>query len=100
MVGDLLSLLDVPHLDGASCRGLQDLYDRTIANGRGITLEIRQARETAQAICRQCPALAECRDWTNSLPRSKRPLGVTAGLVLGDFARRRTPRRRKTRRAA
>jgi len=37
--------------------------------------------DQAIALCRQCCVLGKCSEWVNSLPASKRPVGVTAAVL-------------------
>lgn len=70
MIGALLA---APHLPRARCRGqhlLTDVWDDP------LVIEYCQ-----QELCAKCPELQPCRAWVESLTPSKRPLGVTAGLV-------------------
>lgn len=69
-----------PPLPGARCRDQTELFDRTVGE-RGRQKDAREARATAVAICRGCPALRPCRGWLDSLPPGERPIGVIAGLV-------------------
>lgn len=72
----------VPDLAGARCRGRRELFDATISSERGGTTDAAEyAREAAQRLCEQCPALDRCRQWLHSLPPRQRPLGVVAGQV-------------------
>ena len=54
-------------LDLAACRGQWELFDSTrVRAGRHV---LEQARAEALGICAQCPALAACGEWLESLPR-------------------------------
>lgn len=78
---DLLgALAGVPRLDGARCVGRATLFDpqRDRENWRAAA----ERHQAAQAICRDCPALARCRDWLDGLPKSDRPPGVVAAQLL------------------
>jgi hypothetical protein len=73
---DLLrELAATPDLPGAACVGERDVFDACTERGahRVYTLAVR--------ICSQCPALAACSAWLNSLPVEERPHGVTAGVI-------------------
>ncbi|BCP02035.1 hypothetical protein MINTM018_48040 [Mycobacterium intracellulare] len=89
---------EIPDLRGARCKGMAQLYEQTIATNRdgGPTREETDAaRETALRICAACPSLAPCRAYIAALPKSRRPLGVVAGQVIGSTGRSlrtRTPR--------
>lgn len=82
----LLAELATPVLPGARCRGRHELFDAAIGDSpRGPQDERDYAREAAARICRQCPALASCREWFESLPHEQRPLGVTAAVVVNAY---------------
>jgi hypothetical protein len=69
-----------PRLDLAACRGQWELFDSTrVRAGRHV---LEQARAEALGICAQCPALAACGEWLESLPRRRRPKGVVAGRLI------------------
>ncbi|MGD9517526.1 MAG: WhiB family transcriptional regulator, partial [Mycolicibacterium sp.] len=40
-----------------------------------------QRHSEAIVLCARCPVLDRCVEWYESLPRSKRPFGVVAGIV-------------------
>ncbi|SHQ69014.1 Uncharacterised protein [Mycobacteroides abscessus subsp. abscessus] len=86
----LLAELATPVLPGARCRGRHELFDAAIGDGRGALDERDYARQAAARICRQCPALASCREWFDSLPHEQRPLGVTAAVVVNSCPPRKT----------
>lgn len=89
MHADLLTeLAQLPQLPGASCRGLEWLYDQTVPTGRGLNTDQHEARKQAAAVCARCPALAECRQWVDQLPRAQRPRGVVAGALTDSQGRR------------
>ena len=66
-------LRGAPKLDGALCVGQDRLFDAAD----------RERTRQAAAVCQRCPALAECRAWAKTLPRSTRPPGVLAGRLHG-----------------
>ncbi|WP_082947664.1 WhiB family transcriptional regulator [Mycobacterium sp. E2479] len=70
------SMLSVPRLAGAACRGRPELFD---LDHRSCPDEI----ERAQRICSACPAMAACRAWIDATPEQRRPTGVVAGMLLG-----------------
>lgn len=73
------ALVGAPALPGARCRGRSHLFD-DIAEGE--LRDVMDARhQQALGLCRTCPALASCSAWFDSLPKSRRPLGVVAGKV-------------------
>lgn len=75
----------VPNLAGAQCRGRTELFDATIETSRERTLEeVEYARAAAKRLCGTCPALNPCRQWLDSLPRTKKPPGVVAGRLNDD----------------
>lgn len=67
------ALAGIPDLSGARCRGQWSIWDET---------DNPEVIEYAKNQCEACPALAECREWADSLKPSKRPLGVVAGRVV------------------
>ncbi|GAS87542.1 hypothetical protein [Mycolicibacterium brisbanense] len=77
---DLLAAVGVaPALPGARCRGKHHLFDDA---GKDEAPEVvAQRHQQALGLCRSCPALASCGRWVDSLPRSRRPPGVVAGVV-------------------
>ncbi|KHO18648.1 hypothetical protein [Mycolicibacterium setense] len=80
-----------PALPGARCRGRSHLFD---GGPPGEDDEIRAARiGQALALCHRCPALAHCRRWHDSLPVSRRPVGVVAGRVNTTTDRGQPPHR-------
>lgn len=72
------ALAAAPRLPGAACIGrgeeLFDLRDASDPDRPAVEAE-------ALAICHQCPALAACGRWLDSLPPRLRPTGVAAGVV-------------------
>ncbi len=67
-------------LPGAACRGRAQEFD---ADRDGESRDGREDRlDGAVAICRQCPALTDCADWLDRLPRRRWPTGVVAGRVI------------------
>lgn len=75
----LLAALGTPRLDGALCRGRQELFDPPDADTPERAREMNQAR--ALRLCGRCSALADCRRWLDGLPKAQRPTGVVAGRV-------------------
>lgn len=71
------ALLGIPHLPGALCRGRPDLFDLK----PGTSTDRDAVATQALALCRACPALANCQRWFESLPRKERPSGVVAGRI-------------------
>lgn len=68
-----------PSLPGAKCRGRHHLFD---APEPGVDTEnTRNSEQRALRLCAECPSLVRCRAWLESLPKSKRPPGVVAGVV-------------------
>ncbi len=59
-------------------RDHRELFDRTVARGRGVIA----ARRDAIEICAGCPVLARCAAWVATLEPSERPRGVVAGQVI------------------
>jgi hypothetical protein len=76
------ALAGVPHLEGARCLGRPHLFDPVDRGERAETVAERHRQ--ALGLCQQCPALALCRTWVESLPASRRPSGVVAGEVYGE----------------
>jgi hypothetical protein len=76
LVAELLDELAqrVPNLPGAACKGRPSTFDVADRHDPKI--------EAAQAICRTCPALRDCRAWLDGLPRSARPCGVVAARYI------------------
>lgn len=77
---NLLAVLGgIPRLDGAACVGLHEAFDPP---RNGEHLEDQQHRyQSALRICARCPALTDCRQWFDSLPRRQQPHGVIAGQL-------------------
>lgn len=77
MIAELLADLAhaVPDLPDAACRGQQTVMD--VPTGRD-----HAAIAAAQHVCAGCRARRECEAWLDSLPRSRRPSGVVAGIYL------------------
>lgn len=69
-VGLLTLVADTPALPGALCRGRAPAWD----------LSDLPSICRAMTACDRCPALARCRDWANSQPRSQLS-GVIAGRL-------------------
>jgi hypothetical protein len=75
----LVAVGAAPCLPGAKCRGRHALFDPP-----GISEDpdaVAARHEMALSLCEHCPALARCREWLDSLPPRRRPLGVIAGTV-------------------
>lgn len=70
-----------PSLPGAKCRGRHRLFDPKAEFDPEPPEHTEQRHRQALALCAECPALARCADWVDSLPRSKRPSGVVGGRV-------------------
>ncbi len=72
----LAGLLDAipaaPPLERGRCIDQWDLFDAT---------DDPAAVELAIQLCQECPVLNRCREWVDSLPKSKRPIGVCGGVV-------------------
>ena len=81
---DLLGALQAaPLLPGAQCTGRHDLFDLTAPDSAGrLPAGTAQARRDAIAICDACPELINCRRWVESLPTTRRPHGVVAGMIV------------------
>ncbi len=77
-----------PPMPAAACKGLGLLFDPAHPGEQPPATEDRH-RE-ALALCEGCEELPPCRDWMNSLPLSKRPLGVTAGTAITEKNGKRT----------
>ena len=62
-------IAETPRLEDAACVKRPRLFDGD------------SGADAAQAIsiCKQCPALLQCRRWVKSLPRGQKPYGVIAG---------------------
>ncbi|QFS89496.1 hypothetical protein FIV07_01995 [Mycobacterium sp. THAF192] len=79
------ALSGAPTLAGARCRGHWNLFDpREDREDKGAASD---RHEQALGLCRLCPALTDCSEWFDSLPRAKRPQGVIAGRVYPAPAR-------------
>ncbi len=63
----------VPHLDGP-CKGNATAFD---ADGSA-----EQIAFSVECCLQFCGCLPECRRWLDSLPASKRPVGVVAGELI------------------
>ena len=81
----LTALFDTPDLPQARCRGRHQLFDASIEADRpgpGGAADLAEIREACMNICLGCPEMeTRCRPWVDSLPRSKRPLGVCGGRL-------------------
>lgn len=72
------ALASVPALPGAVCRSRAPLFDAT--HDVAETSEQCTARITeAQALCNQCPALADCREWAHQ------QTGELSGVIAGEL---------------
>ncbi len=78
--GFLGSMLGVPALPGAKCRGRSQLFDEQAKTEPHDVVEQRHAQ--AKLLCTVCPAFDPCRRWLESLTPAKRPTGVVAGRVV------------------
>ena len=82
---DWLALLErvlagAPSLPGAKCRGRAHLFNGAEPDENPETVAARHTQ--ALGLClNSCPSLSRCEEWVNSLPKSKRPLGVIAGRL-------------------
>lgn len=65
----------VPFMDDAACLGRWQLYDFTIDGDNPA------ADQRALQVCDSCPVLAQCQAWLESLPASRKPVGVCAGRI-------------------
>ena len=74
------ALSGIPDLDGAACIGLWEAFDPP-EHGESAT-DVEYRHSAALHLCRTCPTLADCRQWLDRLPRSKKPHGVVAGRVI------------------
>ena len=68
-----------PHLDGAACANRWSLFDPQGDHEPATDAAYRHL--AALAICRDCPVLAACRRWADTLPPTQRPAGVVAGIA-------------------
>ncbi|BBZ60140.1 hypothetical protein [Mycolicibacterium monacense] len=75
----LASLAGVPHLPGARCRGRHRLFDPPAPDADPEDAD--HAQQIALRLCRDCPALAGCAVWFDTLPARQRPQGVVAGRI-------------------
>lgn len=64
------ALRDTASLPGAACQG-----------DARFTSDVAADQAAALRICARCPELVACRRWVESLPRSRIPVGVTAGQI-------------------
>lgn len=88
----LSALAGVPVLRGARCRGRHTLFDPRHDDEPAEVADARHLQ--ALALCQQCPAIAECEQWLDALPKKQRPFGVIAGQL------HRQPNPRKKRKKA
>jgi hypothetical protein len=79
LVDLLIALAGAPSLPGARCRGRHHMFDPAGAHEDPTVVDQRHAQ--ALGLCALCPSLAHCRDWLDSLPERKKPLGVIAGQL-------------------
>lgn len=77
------ALAAAPNLPGALCRGHRS-WDHDHDGEPAEDPEFREARLARSAhFCRtRCPAYRDCLAWLRSTPRSKRPTGAVAGLII------------------
>ncbi|MBI5339023.1 MAG: WhiB family transcriptional regulator [Mycolicibacterium rufum] len=68
-----------PALPGARCRGRHHLFDGPQSGEDSEVVAQRHAQ--AVGLCQRCPALDRCREWSATLPRTRRPPGVVAGEI-------------------
>ena len=59
------ALKGIPHLDGAACAGKPHLFD--VDPAASITT-MRNRQQQALNVCKQCPALEACGNWTTPDP--------------------------------
>jgi WhiB family redox-sensing transcriptional regulator len=79
----LLGALEAaPRLTGARCVGEHEIFD----NEHGSA----ELEEYALNLCASCPALTACKEYTDSLPRTKRPSGIVAGINTNSRTKRKT----------
>jgi len=79
----ILGLAEIPALPGAACVGREKLYDATVGNAAANPPHVvLRARELAREVCARCPCLEPCSEWVAALPKSHRPQGMVAGLVV------------------
>jgi WhiB family transcriptional regulator, redox-sensing transcriptional regulator len=72
------ALAAAPRLPGAACVGRHELFDSKHESDPNRA----EAEAAAMKIClTECGAYSQCRDWIQSLPASRRPSGVVAGVV-------------------
>lgn len=74
----MIGLDNLPTFD-AACSGRWDLFDEAHQNEPAEDVEYRH--RTAARICQRCPALTECGQWADQLPKRDRPSGVLAGVI-------------------
>jgi hypothetical protein len=74
----LAELASSPKLPGALCKHRSDEWDAPARD----TPEDRVRIERAQAQCRKCPALDECRSYLRSLPA-----GTLSGVVAAEYCK-------------
>jgi hypothetical protein len=70
LAGILDAIAAAPALERGLCVGHWDLWDAT---------DDPAAVDHAVRLCLECPVLTSCRQYVDSLPKSKRPPGVVAG---------------------
>jgi hypothetical protein len=71
-----LVLTLAPDLPGAACVAHRDVFDKTVEPGGA-----RHYAAAIQICTTACPAFTACKAWIEGLPRSRRPFGVTGGLI-------------------
>lgn len=85
------ALAGIPRLEGAACArgGRWAAFDPAHPDEGAADVQYRH--QVALRICAECPALADCRTWVDSLKPSTRPEGVVAGKII---ARNPAPRKK------
>ncbi len=68
------AMSDVPHLDGASCRNEARAFDADNS--------AEQIQFSLECCLNFCVCLPACRQWLDSLPDDRKPVGVVAGVLL------------------
>lgn len=79
-LADVIATVVAPDLEGAACQGRWELFDPPEPDEDEDERDFRIA--TAKREClTACPVLDTCRSWADSLPRTKKPVGVIAGRL-------------------
>lgn len=68
----------------AVLRGSADLAGASCAGDSRFTSDAESDIAVAVTVCGSCPVIDTCRSWVDSLPPSRRPSGVVAGMVFAD----------------